>query len=93
MSYNRSPLFEPQPPPAQKPPQNEVKKTSISPIAQYVGDGNMPLVWTMLALVAFVAFVIFYIIYNPLPESIEYSATHGSNQIASVPPAGTPRHT
>lgn len=96
MSYGRSPLFEPQPPPAPK-PQTDAKKPMISPIAHYVGEGNMPLVWTMLALVAFVAFVIFYIVYNPLPPSVEYpgesyeAGTKTGATMEYVPPAGTPK--
>ena len=98
MSYGRSPLFEPQPPPAPKPSQPQANKPPISPIAHYVGEGNMPLVWTLLAIVAFVAFVIFYIMYNPLPDAIGMDEmpvstlnTHGST-IESVPAAGTPKY-
>lgn len=97
MSYGRSPLFEPQPPPS-NPPQPQTNKPPITPIAHYVGEGNMPLVWTILAIVAFVAFVIFYIIYNPPPETngvgefpVSSLSADGST-IESVPAAGTTKY-
>lgn len=74
MAQNRSPLFDPIPPQQpQAAPPVPPKNVPISPIASYVGEGNMILVWTMLAIVAFVAFVIFYLIYNPVPVPVSNS--------------------
>lgn len=88
MSHSRSPLYDPIIPPQAQQPKPEAKRPPISPIASYVGENNMILVWTMLAIVAFVAFVIFYIVTNPLPELPEkkYSIDGDSpiGEIASV---------
>lgn len=63
MSSHRSPRYEPLP---QIP--NTIQPTTkgnISPIASLVGENNMILIWTGLAILLFIAFIIFYLAFNP----------------------------
>lgn len=88
MSYGRSPRFEPINQVHE--PTIEVKKPTISPIASIVGETNMILVWTGLAILIFIVCVIFYVAFNPSvddTDSDEVVCELINNTIYTKPPA------
>ena len=87
MSNGRSPRFEPLPQISE--PTEIPKKTSISPIASLVGQNNMILVWTGLAILLFVVFIVFYLAFNPSDSEVEcdesVNSTTSVDEIISSP--------
>lgn len=85
MSRGSSPRYEPLP---QIPePSESPKKTTISPIASLVGQNNMILIWTGLAIILFIVFVVFYLAFNPseTENNIDPTSTMAVDEIINSP--------
>lgn len=87
MSSHRSPRYEPLPqiPNTIQP----IKNGNISPIASLVGENNMILVWTGLAIILFIIFIVFYLAFNPTTKE-QCSDSENIDKIINSPKHTTP---